>query len=164
MKLLNSTALFLVMSLFWACGNVNPEKLAQATKEVKDHVKKFEGVLDNEDQDGFVAIFTDNGVATRPDGSVFEGKEQITELAQFLYSDENVEIELRSDETLVYPNAMKAHDRGSYYLTFRNDETGEPIWEDGFYRIFWLKQDDGSWKISKLNWEKEPIEDEEEQS
>ena len=162
MTTLRFTVVALSLSYVFGCGPADTEKTAQAVREIKDHVKNFEAALDNDNPDGFVNMFTENAIVTRPDSSVYEGTTAIKEFAQMLYANTDVEIELQSDRTLVYPAGTKALDRGSYHLTRKPAEGGEPVYEDGYYRIFWHKQADGGWKIYKLNWTKESVESDEE--
>ena len=93
---------------------------------------------------------------TRPDSTVFEGREAIEGWARDAFGKYGFESDLESEKMLVYPGAKKAFDRGIYFLNRTPKDGGNLEKESGWYRLFWFKQDDGTWKIYRLNWLKAP--------
>ncbi len=127
-----------------------------------EHTAEFEAALDQQDVEAALQMFTDDARVTRPDGQVFEGKEGIRswlENAAALYA---VDVEIGSEKMLVYPDGKKALDRGIYFVDRTPTEGSERERESGWYRLFWQRQPDNTWQVSRLNWLKAPAPGEEE--
>lgn len=143
--------LFVIVLLNWGCSQekVDTEALART---VQEQAGKFATAVNNEDLEGFMSLFQDDAVITRPDETVFEGTDAIRQWAVDTFGPYDMQMEVESEKMLVYPAGKKAFDRGIYFIDRTPKDGGETEKESGWYRLFWHRQADGSWKITRLNW------------
>lgn len=133
-----------------------------ARKAVLAHKQQFVKYMNNENINQFAALFESDARITRPDSTTYEGTAEINQWIDSLFTKFDYELEVQSDKMLVYPAGKRAFDRGVYHITRKSktDDTLER--ESGWYRMFWHLQEDGSWRLSRLNWLKAPSYSEEE--
>jgi ketosteroid isomerase-like protein len=145
------TVALLSLTLVLACGGQKIDK-EQASKELREHVKKFETYLNEERAAEYILLFAEDAVITNPKEETTEGKKEITEWAQSAFMTYDFVAEFESDEMLIYPAGQRAFDKGVYHLARTPKAGGDTLKESGWYRLFWLRQNDGTWKIHRLNW------------
>ncbi len=156
--LMLSNMMFLILSL----GCAEKVDLAAETKVLNDHVAKVQTSINEANFSEFVSLFKSDAKITRPDNSVFEGTQAIEGWAREAFGNYAFESELGSEKLLIYPAGKKAFDRGIYHLNRTPKDGGELEKESGWYRLFWHKQEDGTWRIYRLNWLKAPSASEDE--
>ncbi len=156
--LMLSSMVFLILSL----GCAEKVDLAAETKTLNDHVAKVQTAINDSNFPEFVSLFMSDAKITRPDSSIFEGTEAIEGWAREAFGNYTFESRLASEKLLIYPGAKKAFDRGIYHLNRTPKDGGNLEKESGWYRLFWYKQKDGTWRIYRLNWLKAPSASEDE--
>ncbi len=156
--LILSNMMLLILSL----GCAEKVDLAAETKTLNDQVAKVQTLLNEGNFPEFVSLFMEDAKVTRPDSSVFEGAQAIEGWAREAFGNYTFESRLASEKLLIYPGAKKAFDRGIYHLNRTPKDGGNLEKESGWYRLFWYKQRDGTWRIYRLNWLKAPSASEDE--
>jgi len=145
-----------MMLLILSLGCAEKVDMAAETKVLNDQVAKVQALLNEGNFPEFTSLFLADAKITRPDEAVFEGTQAIEGWARDAFGSYTFESELASEKLLVYPGAKKAFDRGIYHLNRTPKDGAEMEKESGWYRLFWRKQADGSWRIYRLNWLKAP--------
>ena len=151
MKVLQSIFALFVVALLFSCSN-NAQKIEQEGALVKEAGKEFRTAVQENDPATFAAVIMDDVTLTRPDGTVFSGAEEAKQWFGATHEIADLKIEMFPEDGLVEPAKKKAWGYGKYRLTRTNKETGESQEEDGWYRTFWYKQADGSWKLHRFDW------------
>ncbi len=158
--LMLSNMMLLILSL----GCVEKVDLAAETKALNDHLAKVMTSINEGNFPEFVSLFMSDAKVTRPDNSVFEGAEAIEGWAREALGNYTLESDLESEKLLIFPGAKRAFDRGIYFLNRTPKDGGKLERESGWYRLFWHKQEDGTWSIYRLNWLRAPSASEDEDS
>ncbi len=151
-----------MMLLMLSLGCAGKVDLAAEAKALNDHLAKVKIFINEGNFPEFVSLFTSDARVTHPDSSVFEGVEAIEGWAREVLGNYTLESDLKSEKLLIYPGAKKAFDRGIYFLNRTPKDGGKLEKESGWYRLFWHKQEDGTWSIYRLNWLRAPSASEDE--
>ena len=109
---------------------------------------EYAATLKAADLDGWISLWTDDGVQMPNDAPAIIGKELIREdlksaFDQFIFSEFNITTEeIEVSEDLAYV-------RGTYTVILTPKKEGQPITLDGKNLAIFKRQIDGSWKIHR---------------
>ena len=118
-----------------------------AVAAVNGLLTEFAASLNRGDLNGWIALWTDDGIQMPPGEPVVVGKERLRarngaalDRFKFDMSIANEELRVAGDWAYV---------RGSYKATLTPKQGGEPVLIDGKYLSIVAKQPDGSWKFHR---------------
>jgi ketosteroid isomerase-like protein len=151
MKYISVTGILSLLFLLNCSGQ--KMDLEAENKILKEKLQNFAEYMNTENSEAFLAQFTDDARLTRPDSTVFEGLDEIRQWTE-RFSTYDFELELGSDPggIRIFPAGKGAFDKGVYHIKRTPKAGGETENESGWYRMFWRKDKEGNWKLSRLNW------------
>lgn len=115
---------------------------------VLDLFRKYQETVANSDADGWLALWTEDGLQMPPGAPALHGKAAITKGSVDSFRDYVAKFgEFTTEEIQIAGDW--GYTRGTYTLTATPKAGGEPMHVDGKWLSIVKRQPDGSWKIHR---------------
>ncbi|HEV2801477.1 MAG TPA: nuclear transport factor 2 family protein [Pyrinomonadaceae bacterium] len=128
-----------------AASNASPEMLAEARRAIdKGNAQWIEG-WEKGDPALVAALFTEDGSILSANGKVTKGRQQILERqrAGMQYVGRGVKVSVTTLD--LWLDGETAYETGKY--SYKYQQKGQPVVDEGRYVTIWKRQRDGSWKL-----------------
>ena len=90
-------------------------------------------------------LFAEDGILLGRNGKIFKGPQQIFERQRPLMEGAGKGVKVTVTTVDLWLNGDTAYETGKY--SYKYQEKGKPVTEEGRYVTIWKRQSDGSWKI-----------------
>ena len=100
---------------------------------------------DKADASLIAALFAEDGVLLGRNGKFFKGPQQIFERQKTVMEGAGKGVKATVTTVDLWLDGDMAYETGKYSYKFQ--EKGQPVTEEGRYVTIWKRQSDGSWKI-----------------
>jgi uncharacterized protein (TIGR02246 family) len=117
------------------------------TAAIDDIWESYESSLNGGDIDGWLSLWTEDGVQMPPNEAPVKGKDQLRQRNGAALDMFAVDIEITNEEVEVSGNL--AFSRGHYVATFSPKDGSQSIPVDGKFLTILKKQSEGGWKIHR---------------
>jgi uncharacterized protein (TIGR02246 family) len=152
-KLLPAIPLLFILFLIFSCQDNATSDLAPSLetdiKAIQELSAQYGRTVSAGDVDGYISLFTDDGVVMPPNAEIVKGKEAVLSIAQSRfgsYKEMGLEEVTTPDEIHIFGDW--AFDLGiTSYKTHAN-----PTIQTNKYIRIWRKQSDNSWKLARVIW------------
>src|SRR5579872_1903322 len=96
----------------------------------------------------WAAYFTDDGSGLYPGGPTLNGKAAIQAAMVPIVADKNFALTFASDKQVASKGGDMIYTQGTYSMTLTNPKTKKPMTDKGKFLTIYMKQADGSWKVT----------------
>ena len=100
---------------------------------------------DKADASLIAALFTEDGVLMGRNGKIFKGPKQIFERMNTVLTSAGKGVKATVTTVDLWLDGNTAYETGTY--SYKYQENGKPVNDEGRYVTTWKRQPDGSWKI-----------------
>ena len=90
-------------------------------------------------------LFAEDGILLGRNGKIFKGPQQILERQKPVMEGAGKGVKVTVTTVDVWLDGETAYETGKY--SYKYQEKGKPVTEEGRYVTIWKRQSDGSWKI-----------------
>jgi ketosteroid isomerase-like protein len=136
--------------LIAACVSVSTPDRAADRKAIAAATAQFQAAENAGSVDQFRGFFADDLVMMGPDKPPVTGGDSVAALMREFHDAFAVQVEYNSQEIVV--SGDWAFDRGTERYTLTPKAGGAPIRKSGNYLYVYQRQEDGSWKQSRVIW------------
>ena len=91
------------------------------------------------------ALFTEDGSLLTRDGRIIKGPQQIMERQRVAMQSVSGDVKVTVTTVDIWLEGDTAYETGKY--SYKYQEKGQPVTEEGRYVTIWKRQKDGSWKL-----------------
>ena len=133
-----------------ACDSVSTPDPAADRQAIAAATTQFQAAENAGSVDQFRGFFADDLVMMGPDGPPVTGADSVAALMRVFHDAFAVQVEYNSQEIVVFGDW--AFDRGTERYTLTPKAGGAPIRKSGNYLYLYQRQEDGSWKQSRVIW------------
>jgi uncharacterized protein (TIGR02246 family) len=119
--------------------------LAEVRQAIDKGNAQWIAAWDKADASLLAQLFAEDGVLLGRNGKVFKGPQQILERQKPVMEGAGKGVKATVTTVDVWLNGDTAYETGKYSYKFQ--EKGKPVIEEGRYVTIWKRQSDGSWKI-----------------
>ncbi|HET6203825.1 MAG TPA: nuclear transport factor 2 family protein [Planctomycetota bacterium] len=149
MKHLAIGVLFLTF-LTAACDSASTPDPAADRQAIAAATARFQAAENAGSVDQFRVHFADDLVMMAPDKPPVTGADSVAALMRVFHQAFTVQVEYSSQEIVVFGDW--GFDRGTERYTLTPKAGGAPIQKSGNYLYLYKRQEDGSWKQSRVIW------------
>jgi uncharacterized protein (TIGR02246 family) len=122
---------------------------SEALKEVRQAIDKgnaqWSEAWDKADASMLARLFAEDGVLLGRNGKFFKGPKQIFERQKAVMEGAGKSVKSTVTTVDLWLDGDTAYETGKY--SYKYQEKGKPVSEEGRYVTIWKRQGDGSWKI-----------------
>ncbi|HME88682.1 MAG TPA: nuclear transport factor 2 family protein [Chthoniobacterales bacterium] len=122
-----------------------PAALTEARKAIDKGNAQWIEAWDKADASLIAKLFTEDGVLLGRSGKLFKGPQQIFERQKKVMEGAGKGVKATVTTVDVWLDVDIAYETGKYSYKFQ--EKGQAVTEEGRYVTIWKRQNDGSWKI-----------------
>jgi len=141
------TAFAIATPLFAAePGNKTDSAVADARKAVDKGNAQWVESWDKADASLIAALFAADGVMLSRNGMFFKGPDQVLEHMKKVFEAAGKGVKATVTTVDLWLDGNTAYETGTY--SYKSQQDGKPVNEEGRYVTIWKRQSDGSWKIS----------------
>jgi len=133
-----------------ACGTVTKSGPAADRQAIAAAAAQFQAAENAGSVDQFRSYFADDLVMMGPNEPPVTGADSVAALMRVFHHTYAVQVEYHSQEIVVFGDW--AFDRGTERYTLTPKAGGAPIRKSGNYLYLYRRQEDGSWKQSRVIW------------
>ena len=119
--------------------------LADARKAIDKGNAQWVDAWDKADASLIAALFAPDGVLLGRNGKFFKGTNQVFERMKIAMESAGKGVKATVTTVDLWLDGDTAYETGTY--SYKYQENGKPVNEEGLYVTIWKKQRDGSWKI-----------------
>jgi uncharacterized protein (TIGR02246 family) len=119
--------------------------LAEARKAIDNGNAQWVDAWEKADASLLAGLFAPDGVLLGRNGKVFKGPQQILERQKTAMESAGRGVKAIVTTVDLWLDGDTAYETGKY--SYKYQEKGKPVTEDGRYVTVWKRQSDGSWKI-----------------
>jgi uncharacterized protein (TIGR02246 family) len=120
-------------------------ELAEARKAIDKGNAQWVEAWDKADAAMIASLFANDGVLLGRNGKFFKGPQQILERQKTVMEAAGKGVKATVTTVDLWLDGDTAYETGKYSYKFQ--EKGQPVTEEGRYVTVWRRQSDGSWKI-----------------
>jgi uncharacterized protein (TIGR02246 family) len=126
-------------------GTASAEALAEVRRAIdKGNAQWVEG-WEKGDPTMTAALFAEDGVQLARNGKLVKGRQQILERQRAGMQSVGKGVKVTVTTVDVWLDGDKAYETGKY--SYKYEEKGQPVTEEGRYVTIWKRQKNGSWKL-----------------
>jgi len=125
--------------------NKNEPALAEARKAIDKGNAQWIEAWDKADASLIAALFAPDGILLRRNGKFSKGPEQILERMKPVLESAGKGVKATVTTVDLWLDGETAYETGTY--TYKYQENGKPVNDEGRYVTIWKRQSDGAWKI-----------------
>ena len=125
--------------------NKNDSTLAEARTAIDKGNAQWIEAWDKADASLIASLFANDGVLLGRNGKFFKGTKQILEHMKPVLEGAGKGVKATVTTVDLWLNGDTAYETGKY--TYKFQEKGQPVTEEGRYVTIWKRQSDGAWKI-----------------
>jgi len=122
---------------------------SEALKEVRQAIDKgnaqWSEAWDKADASLLARLFAEDGVLLGRNGKFFKGPQEILERQKAVMEGAGKGVKSTVTTVDLWLDGDTAYETGKY--SYKYQEKGKPVSEEGRYVTIWKRQSDGSWKI-----------------
>ena len=144
------TGVIMCTLIMMACQSINAPDPATDREAIAAATAQFEAAENAGDVDKFRGFFADDLVMMGPNEPAVTGADSVVALMRDFHNAVKVQVEYTSEEIVV--SGDWAFDRGTERFTLTSKATGATFHETGKYLYVYHRQEDGSWKQSRVIW------------
>lgn len=133
-----------------ACDSASPPDPAADRQAIAAATAQFQAAENAGRVDQFRSFFADDLVMMGPNEPPVTGGDSVAALMRGFHAAFAVQVEYTSQEIVVFGDW--AFDRGTERYTLTPKAGGDPIRKSGNYLYLYQRQEDGSWKQSRVIW------------
>ncbi len=133
-----------------ACGSASTRDPTADRRAIATATAQFQAAENTGSVDQFRSFFTDELVVMGPNEPPVTGGDSVAALMRVFHGRFAVQVEYNSQEIVV--SGDWAFDRGTERYTLTPKAGGDPIRKSGNYLYLYQRQEDGSWKQSRVIW------------
>ena len=126
--------------------NKNETALAEVRKAIDKGNAQWIEAWDKADASLIASLFANDGVLLSRNGKFFKGPEQIFQRQKTVMEGAGKGVKATVTTVDLWLDGDLAYETGKYSYKFQ--EKGQPVTEEGRYVTIWKRQSDGSWKIA----------------
>jgi uncharacterized protein (TIGR02246 family) len=119
--------------------------LAEARKAIDRGNAQWVDAWDKADASLIAQLFAEDGILLRRNGKFFKGPQQILERMKTALEGAGKGVKATVTTVDLWLDGDTAYETGTY--SYKYQENGKPVNEEGRYVTIWKRQSDGSWKI-----------------
>ncbi len=119
--------------------------LTEARQAIDKGNAQWVEAWDKADAAMIAALFANDGVLLGRNGKFFKGPQQILERQKTVMEGAGKGVKCTVTTVDLWLDGDTAYETGTY--SYKYQEKGKPVDEEGRYVTIWRKQNDGSWKI-----------------
>ena len=142
------TPLFLLPLIALNCsvfGADQQSELREARQAIDKGNAQWVEAWDKADASLIAALFAEDGVLLGRNGKFFKGPQQVLERMKPILEGAGKGVKATVTTVDLWLNGDTAYETGTY--SYKYQEKGKPVTEEGRYVTIWKRQADGSWKI-----------------
>jgi uncharacterized protein (TIGR02246 family) len=147
-----TSLLFLVTCLSAFAGQENKNEspiqaaaIAEARQAIDKGNAQWVEAWDKADATMIASLFASDGVLLGRNGKLFKGPQQILERQKTVMEAAGKGVKCTVTTVDLWLDGDTAYETGTY--SYKYQEKGKPVNEEGRYVTIWKRQTDGSWKI-----------------
>ena len=144
-----STPLFLLTLIALNCSVIGADeqsRLADARKAIDKGNAQWVEAWDKADASLIAKLFAEDGVLLGRNGKFFKGPEQVFQRQKTVMESAGTGVRATVTTVDLWLDGETAYETGTY--SYKYQEKGQPVNEEGRYVTIWKRQTDGSWKIA----------------
>jgi uncharacterized protein (TIGR02246 family) len=126
--------------------NKNETALAEVRRAIDKGNAQWIEAWDKADASLIAGLFAEDGVLLGRNGKLFKGPQQILERMKTVLGAAGKGVKATVTTVDLWLDGNTAYETGTY--SYRYQEAGKPVNDEGRYVTIWKKQSDGSWKIA----------------
>ena len=126
--------------------NKNETALVEVRKAIDNGNAQWIEAWDKGDASLIASLFASDGVLLSRNGKFFKGPEQIFQRQKTVMESAGKGVKATVTTVDLWLDGDLAYETGKYSYKFQ--EKGQPVTEEGRYVTIWKRQSDGSWKIA----------------
>lgn len=119
--------------------------LAEARQAIEKGNAQWIDAWDKADAALLSRLFAEDGILLGRNGKIFKGPQQIFERQKPVMEGAGKGVKVTVTTVDVWLDGETAYETGKY--SYKYQEKGKPVTEDGRYVTIWKRQSDRSWKI-----------------
>ncbi len=142
------TPLFLLPLIALNCSVFGADQqsgLREARQAIDKGNAQWVEAWDKADASLIAALFANDGVLLGRNGKVFKGPEEIFQRQKTVMESAGKGVKSTVTTVDLWLDGDTAYETGTY--SYKYQEKGKPVTEEGRYVTVWKRQADGSWKI-----------------
>jgi uncharacterized protein (TIGR02246 family) len=136
-------------SISFAADQKNKNESAPAIAEVRSAIDKGNAqwieAWDKADASLIAALFADDGVQLGRNGKFSKGPQQVLERMKTVLESAGKGVKATVTAVDLWLDGETAYETGTY--SYKHQENGKPVTDEGRYVTIWKRQSDGAWKI-----------------
>lgn len=143
-----STLLFLLTLIALNCSPIAADEqsaLTQARQAIDKGNAQWIEAWDKADASLIAVLFADDGILLRRNGKFVKGPQQILAHMKTVLESAGKGVKATVTTVDLWLDGGTAYETGTY--SYKYQENGKPVNEEGRYVTIWKRQSDGSWKI-----------------
>ena len=144
-----STPLFLIPLIALNCSVIGADyqsQLSEVRKAIDKGNAQWIEAWDKADASLIAALFANDGVLLGRNGKFFKGPNQVLERMKPLLESAGKGVKATVTTVDLWLDGETAYETGTY--SYKYQEAGKPVNEEGRYVTIWKREGDGSWKIA----------------
>ena len=122
-----------------------PAALAEARQAIDKGNAQWIEAWDKADASLLARLFAADGILLARNGKIFKGPQQILERQKPVMEGAGKGVKVTVTTVDLWLDGETAYETGKY--SYKYQEKGKPVTEEGRYVTIWQRQSDGSWKI-----------------
>lgn len=147
---MNRSVLYFVLTLIALNCSViaagEQSGLTEARQAIDKGNAQWVEAWDKADASLIAALFTNDGVLLGRNGKFFKGPQQILERMKTVLEGAGKGVKATVTTVDLWLDGETAYETGTY--SYKYQEKGKPVTEEGRYVTIWKRQTDGTWKIA----------------
>jgi uncharacterized protein (TIGR02246 family) len=126
-------------------STTTPAALAEVRQAIDKGNAQWIEAWDKADASLLAQLFAQDGVLLGRNGKIFKGPQQILDRQKPVMEGAGKGVKATVTTVDVWLNGETAYETGKY--SYKYQENGKPVIDEGRYVTIWNRQSDGSWKI-----------------
>ena len=126
--------------------NKTDPALAEVRKAIDKGNAQWIEAWNKADASLIASLFAEDGVLLGRNGKMFKGPKQIFDRQKGVMESSGKGVKATVTTVDLWLDGITAYETGTYSYKFQ--ENGKPVNEEGRYVTIWKRQSDGSWKIA----------------